>query len=75
MAKTIYSKEHKRLIAKLKEARLKAGLTQVIAGKLMGQDQTFISKVESGQYRVDAVQLAKFAKVYKKTVEFFIKRL
>ena len=71
MAKTIYSNDHKLLVERLKKARLAAKLTQVEAGKLLGKDQTFISKVESGQYRVDAIQLAGFSKIYKKDLRYF----
>ena len=71
MPKTIYSKEHKSLILKLKKARKEIGLSQIEVGKKFGLDQTFVSKVESGQYRVDMVQLNKFAKIYKKDLRFF----
>ena len=72
MPKTIYSKEHKKLIQKLKKIRQEAGLSQVEVGKLMGKDQTFVSKVESGQYRIDTIQLCKFAKIYKKNAQYFL---
>ncbi len=72
MANTIYSKEYKRLVQKLKKARLECGLHQVVVGKLLKKDQTFISKVEAGQYRLDAIQLYKFAKIYKKDIKFFL---
>ena len=73
MPKTIYSKEHKKIIEKLKKARNDAGLTQAEVGKKFDLDQTFVSKVESGQYRVDTVQLCKFAGIYKKSLDFFVK--
>ena len=72
MAKTLYSKEYKLLVQKLKKARLKSGLNQVAAGKLLKKDQTFISKVEAGQYRLDAIQLNQFAKIYKKDIKHFL---
>jgi ribosome-binding protein aMBF1 (putative translation factor) len=73
MKKTIYSKEHEYLIEKLKVARESAGLDQVEVAKLLGKSQSFISKVESGQRRVDIIQLKEFARVYKKALTFFIK--
>lgn len=73
MPKTIYSKEHKRIIEKLKKTRKEAGLTQEEVGKKFGQDQTFISKVEAGQYRIDAIQLQKFSDIYKKPMSYFLK--
>lgn len=73
MAKSIYSEGHKYLVARLREARQRANLTQRQVAELLGVTQSFISKIESGQYRVDVVQLSQFAKLYKKKVSFFIK--
>ena len=73
MAKSIYSQEHKYLVARLREAREQANLTQKQVAELLDVTQSFISKVESGQYRIDVVQLSQFAKLYKKKVSFFIK--
>jgi transcriptional regulator with XRE-family HTH domain len=73
MKKAIYSKEHKYLVYKLKEARKKAGLDQNTAAKLLKTTQSYISKLESGQCRIDIIQLKEVAKAYKKRVDFFIK--
>lgn len=72
MAKTLYSKEYKRLVQRLKKARLESGLNQVAVGKLLKKEQTFVSKVEAGQYRLDPIQLALFAKIYKKDFKYFL---
>lgn len=69
---TIYTKEHKRLVKRLREARIEAGLEQAEAGKLLKKTQSYISKIESGQRRVDIVQLKRFAKLYKKSLDYFI---
>lgn len=73
MAKTIYSKEHRGLVERLKKARKEAGLDQEDAAKLLGVSQSYISKMESGQRRIDIVQLKRFAKLYKKQIDYFIK--
>ena len=73
MSKTIYSKDHKYAVERLKKARLGAGLDQVKAGKLLGKTQSYISKVESGQRRIDIVQLKEFARIYRKTISYFVK--
>lgn len=73
MAKSIYTKDHKYLVGQLKKARLEIGLDQKDAAKLLGRTQSYISKVESGQRRIDIVQLKAFAKVYKKELDFFVK--
>lgn len=74
MAKAIYSKDHKFVVEQLKKARIGAGLEQEKAAELLGKTQSYISKIESGQRRIDVVQLKEFAKIYKKEVDFFIKK-
>jgi transcriptional regulator with XRE-family HTH domain len=73
MPKTIYSKEHRILVERLKKARKEAGLDQMDVAKLFGVTQSYISKIESGQRRVDIVQLKRFARVYRKEIDYFIK--
>jgi len=70
--KTIYTKEHKYLVERLKEARLDAGLGQSEVAKFLGRTQSYISKIESGQRRIDIFQLKKFAEIYKKNLDYFI---
>ena len=68
-----YQAKYQKLTAKLRSARLESGLTQVEAGKKLKKPQAYISKIERGERRVDAVELAEFAKVYKKELNYFIK--
>lgn len=73
MSKTIYSKEHRYIVKQLKKARQDAGLSQEKGAKILNTTQSYISKIESGQRKIDVVQLKKFAKLYKKSLNFFIK--
>lgn len=73
MDKTIYSKEHRYLVDKLKRARNEAGLSQSDAAAMLHKTQSYISKIESGQLRVDIVQLKAFATIYNKDISYFIK--
>lgn len=73
MGKTIYSKGHKALVEKLIKARKDVGLRQEDAAELLDRTQSYISKIEAGQRRVDVIQLKEFAKIYKKALSFFIK--
>lgn len=73
MDKTIYSEGHKSLVSKLIEARVEKGLRQEDVAKLLDRTQSYISKIEAGQRRVDIIQLKEFAKIYKKDLSFFIK--
>lgn len=74
MANNIYSKEHSSLVEKLKKARLEAGLDQAAAAKLLKKSQSYISKIESGQRRIEAIQLKKIAYIYKKDLNYFLKK-
>ena len=47
------------------------GLSQVDAAERLGKPQSFISKCESGERRVDVVELSAFAKMYRKDLSFF----
>ena len=73
MGKTIYSKGHKALIARIIKARKEVGLRQEDAAGLLKKTQSYISKIEAGQRRVDIIQLKEFAKIYKKDLDFFVK--
>lgn len=73
MKKAIYSKEHKYLVEQLKKARQNSGLDQNKVAKLLKVTQSYVSKIESGQRRIDIVQLKEFAKIYKKKITFFVK--
>jgi len=73
MSKTIFTKDHKYTVEQLKQARLEATLDQEAAAKLINRTQSYISKIESGQRRIDIVQLKQFAKIYGKDLSYFIK--
>ena len=73
MGKSIYSKEYKGVVNKLKKARQKAGLKQEEVASKLKKPQSFISKIESGERRVDVAELKQLAKIYKKDINFFIK--
>jgi transcriptional regulator with XRE-family HTH domain len=72
MVKAIYSREHRSLVERLRTARKEACLDQEAVAKLLGFTQSYISKIESGQRRIDIVQLKAFATIYKKKIDYFI---
>ncbi|MGO4450585.1 helix-turn-helix transcriptional regulator [Phyllobacterium sp. TAF24] len=53
---SIHSDLYRKMIELLVEARKDVGVTQVELGKRLGQRQTFISKVELGERRLDAAE-------------------
>lgn len=57
MPHVFHSDAYKYLLERLVDARKAAGLNQTDLGKLMGRGQTFVSKVEQGERRLDAIEL------------------
>jgi len=66
--------EYRRFLARLRAAREGAGLTQAQVAARLKVPQSFVSKCESGERRVDVVELAEFARVYRKPIQFFVGR-
>jgi len=48
-------------------------LTVHHAGAKLRRPQSYVSKCESGERRVDVVELAEFARLYRKDLNFFIR--
>ena len=61
-----------RLLGLLRQARKEAAMTQVEAAQALGKPQSYISKCEAGERRIDVVELERFAKVYGKPLAFFL---
>lgn len=60
MEKTIYSKGYLLLIERLRNARENLDLSQTELADRMGQSQSFVSKSERGERRIDIVELHAF---------------
>ena len=72
MPKAIYSKDHRVTVERLKQARREAGMDQKQVATLLGRTQSHVSKIESGQRRIDIVTLKELAKIYKKPADYFL---
>lgn len=57
---------------RLRAARESAGLSQEQTAQRLGKPQSFVSKCESGERRVDVIELGAFARVYGVTLPFFL---
>jgi transcriptional regulator with XRE-family HTH domain len=71
MSKSTYSKDYRNVIEKLKKARLDAGLKQSEVAQKLKKPQSYISKIERGERRVDITELKELAKIYKKDITYF----
>jgi len=70
--KPIHTPEYKRMRERLKEARKAAGMTQEKVAEELGRPQSFVSKVETGERRIDPTELKIFAKLYGKPITYFL---
>lgn len=66
------SEAYRRFTERLRKGRKLAGLTQAEAARLLGFRQAQISAMETGERRVDVVELAKFARLYRKPLKWFV---
>ncbi|MBU1695033.1 MAG: helix-turn-helix domain-containing protein [Verrucomicrobia bacterium] len=71
----IYSPAYQEFIARLRLARKQAGMTQVEVSIKLGKSHSYVSKCELGERRVDFIEALQFAKLYKKPLAFFSRRL
>lgn len=67
-----HNRDYAAFRSRLVSARLEAGLSQQDVADRLGKPQSWISKNESGERRVDVVELAKLAKVLKRPVGWFV---
>lgn len=72
--KSIFTRRHLRLIIRLREARLAAGLTQVQVSRRLRRPQSWVARLESGQRRVDVIELEMLAKLYRRTLSYFLRK-
>lgn len=69
---SVHSKGYQELLSKLRKARREAKLTQVEVARRLRKPQSFVSKMESGERRLDAVELKAIARIYGKPTSYFI---
>lgn len=61
MAQSTHNPDYQLLLTVLKAARKRAGVSQIDLAERLGNTQTFVSKCERGERRIDAVELIEFA--------------
>ena len=63
--KSIHTQEYREIILRLINSRKKLDLTQIEVADLLNCSQSYISKIENCQIRIDFIQLKTFADLYK----------
>lgn len=72
MAKSIGTREFRLLAQLLRETRQRAGVTQADLANALKQTQSYVSKVERGECRLDLVQLRAFCHAVATTLPSFV---
>lgn len=71
----VHASEYQYMLRRLREAREGSGLTQVQVANALGRYQSFVTKCELGERRLDPIDLARFAKLYRKPISYFLPKL
>lgn len=74
MEKSIHTTDHKKFQRLLKQVRLGAGLRQEDLAELLGKPQSFVSKYEKGDRRLDLVELQQICVAVGISLTEFVKR-
>jgi transcriptional regulator with XRE-family HTH domain len=70
----VHSSGYQFLLRRLRDARAAAGLTQVEVARALGRQQSYVTKCELGERRIDPIDLQRFAKLYRKPLSYFLPR-
>ena len=61
---SLHDQRYRKLIARLKKARLDKGMNQSEVAELVKRPQSFMSKIENSERRLDALELCDLMGVY-----------
>lgn len=75
MRKSIYQRENEILRALLRSWREDAGMVQEQVSDSLGKPQSYISKIERGERRLDVLELRVLCRLYGKDLSAFARQL
>lgn len=75
MPKSVFQPEYERFRAYLRQTRLASGLTQAELAARLAQTQSFVSKCERGERRLDVIELRAFCLAMGTTLQEFARGL
>ena len=75
MKKTLNEKETQVVLGMLYQLRVSAGLRQADLAKMLKVPQSFVSKMESGERRIDLIELRAILACYKTNLSEFVTEL
>lgn len=74
MPKSIFSAGQEKLQKLLRQVRTDAGFTQIELADKLQRPQSFVSKYESGERRLDLIELRQICNALKISLADFVKR-
>jgi ribosome-binding protein aMBF1 (putative translation factor) len=75
MEKSVFSHDYAIFLTHLRTVRKRAGLTQEAVAVRLGQSQSFVSKCERGERRIDVIELNHFCHAIGISLSEFIDEL
>ncbi|MCP4175460.1 MAG: helix-turn-helix transcriptional regulator [Fuerstiella sp.] len=75
MEKSVHTAEYQVVIELLREQRIAAGITQVELAEMLQQTQSFVSKMECGDCRLDIIQLRTVCELLGTSLTAFVELL
>jgi transcriptional regulator with XRE-family HTH domain len=75
MEKSLFSESYRKFLGQLRAARKNAGVTQVELAKRLRETQSFVSKCERGERRIDVIELRAFCQAIGISFTDFTRRL
>jgi transcriptional regulator with XRE-family HTH domain len=58
----LHTDGYRRLVARLRDARERAGLSQYEVARRLGVDQSYVSKYEKGRRRLDVIEFLRIVR-------------
>lgn len=74
MRKTIFSRDHRDFLVLLRKFREENGITQATLASRLGVTQSFVSKCERGERRLDVVELRAWCRALGISLRAFVVR-
>jgi len=71
-SRLLWRHDYERFRERLIKARKAAGLTQREAAAALDRSNSYVAKSENGERRVDVIELARFAKLYRRPLHYFL---
>jgi transcriptional regulator with XRE-family HTH domain len=72
MEKSIHTAQYVNFLKLFRETRIRAGITQIELAERVGQAQSFISKCERGERRIDIIELRTFCEALGTSLQQFV---